>query len=313
MLSSHSIFISYRRIDSEDITGRLYDRLSSYFGRNVVFKDVDSIPYGVDFHQYLERSLSQCRVVLAVIGDKWLSELMQRAQTSGVDWVAEEIGFALRQNVIVIPILVKEARVPSVGQLPAELKPMASRHAAAIRKDPDFHIDVDRLIRRLDKVLDSSQPSAQKNEQRVPLADERLLVLQTENILKKQLGKFFRYPTLITFSVSASILAIGIWLDDRHGFLASIALGILAEIISGILVSGLFRRGGFFWGVLILLLSILLAWGIHFAFYDDSAFLAGLAESIGTVISGLASLVTLIIHWLTNRYRRKRKLQAVAE
>jgi hypothetical protein len=44
-----SIFISYRRDDSVDITGRIYDRLVQHFSRDTVFKDVDSIPLGIDF------------------------------------------------------------------------------------------------------------------------------------------------------------------------------------------------------------------------------------------------------------------------
>ena len=66
-----SIFISYRRDDSADITGRIYDRLIQHFSREIVFKDVDSIPLGIDFRQHLEGALSQCRVLLAIVGDQW--------------------------------------------------------------------------------------------------------------------------------------------------------------------------------------------------------------------------------------------------
>src|SRR5262245_34203605 len=41
------VFISYRRDDSAGIAGRIYDRLIQEFGRNAVFKDVDSIPLGI--------------------------------------------------------------------------------------------------------------------------------------------------------------------------------------------------------------------------------------------------------------------------
>jgi hypothetical protein len=45
------IFISYRRTDSADITGRLFDHLTVHFARKDIFKDVDSIPLGVDFRK----------------------------------------------------------------------------------------------------------------------------------------------------------------------------------------------------------------------------------------------------------------------
>ena len=65
-------FISYRRSDSEAYTGRLYDRLASQFGKDEVFKDVDSIPLGSDFRAYLNSVVSECRAVLVVVGRQWL-------------------------------------------------------------------------------------------------------------------------------------------------------------------------------------------------------------------------------------------------
>ena len=66
------IFISYRREDSEHVTGRIYDRLESHFGRDNVFLDVDAIPLGVDFREHLGRAVGRCDVLLAVIGERWL-------------------------------------------------------------------------------------------------------------------------------------------------------------------------------------------------------------------------------------------------
>lgn len=66
------MFLSYRRVDSSDVAGRIYDRLLGAFDRVAVFKDVDSIPLGTDFKEYLDEKVSECNVLLAVIGDKWL-------------------------------------------------------------------------------------------------------------------------------------------------------------------------------------------------------------------------------------------------
>ena len=49
------IFISYRREDSAAYTGRLYDRLSTHFGADQVFMDVDDIPPGADFASHIAR------------------------------------------------------------------------------------------------------------------------------------------------------------------------------------------------------------------------------------------------------------------
>ena len=70
--SSGHIFISYRRSDSADIAGRIYDRLIDSFGKNPIFKDVDSIPLGFDFKEYLDAKVSECNALLAIIGDRWV-------------------------------------------------------------------------------------------------------------------------------------------------------------------------------------------------------------------------------------------------
>lgn len=52
------ILISYRREDSADVTGRIYDRLIQAF-QNAVFRDVDSIPFGVDFRRHLDAQVTK--------------------------------------------------------------------------------------------------------------------------------------------------------------------------------------------------------------------------------------------------------------
>ena len=40
------IFISYRREDSQELAGRLFDRLAQRFGKDRVFRDIDAIDPG---------------------------------------------------------------------------------------------------------------------------------------------------------------------------------------------------------------------------------------------------------------------------
>ncbi len=64
-------FYLLRRQDSQHITGRIYDRLSTQLGKATVFKDVDSIPLGLDFRDHLREQISRCSVLVAVIGKNW--------------------------------------------------------------------------------------------------------------------------------------------------------------------------------------------------------------------------------------------------
>ena len=148
------IFISYRRSDSADIAGRIDDRLTGRFGRNLIFKDVDSIPLGLDFKEYLDEKVSECSVFLAIIGDRWLEagdETGVRRLNDPADFVRIEIESALKRGIPVIPLLVRGAQMPMEGQLPDGLKKLAYRNGIPIRHDPDFHRDMDRLIAALEK------------------------------------------------------------------------------------------------------------------------------------------------------------------
>lgn len=153
MSSASAIFISYRRSDAQDVTGRIHDQLRHRFGQAQVFKDVDSIFYGEDFSQKLKQCVGSCQVLLAVIGPTWLTELQVRSQKPDIDWVRTEIATALQRDIPIIPLLVTKATMPSADSLPDDLKPLAKRNAAQARPDPDFHIDMERLIQRLDMIL----------------------------------------------------------------------------------------------------------------------------------------------------------------
>jgi TIR domain len=147
------IFISYRRQDSGDVTGRIYDRLVQQFGREAIFKDVDSIPLGVDFRGVLDKAVGQCNLLLAVIGRQWLSsqnESGARRLDDARDFVRIEIEAALQRNIPVIPLLVQGAMTPGENDLPPSLQALVYRNAIPIRPDPDFHPDVDRLIKGIE-------------------------------------------------------------------------------------------------------------------------------------------------------------------
>ena len=146
-----TIFVSYRRHDSSDVTGRIYDRLTQHFGKQSVFKDVDSIPLGVDFRQHLSDSVSQCDVLLAVIGRQWAAGSAGRPGLDDArDFVRIEVEAALQRNIPVVPVLVQGASVPGEEELPETLRSLAYRNGIAVRPDPDFHQDMDRLIKGIE-------------------------------------------------------------------------------------------------------------------------------------------------------------------
>lgn len=83
------IFINYRREDSQAWAGRLSDRIEERFQPDQIFMDIDMEP-GVDFVKEIEVAVQSCDVLIAVIGQRWLSvtdEAQQRRIDSEQDWV----------------------------------------------------------------------------------------------------------------------------------------------------------------------------------------------------------------------------------
>jgi hypothetical protein len=150
-----SIFISYRRDDSEGQAGRLYDDLVAVFGSDSVFMDVAAIQYGRDFRTAIDQRLSSCGVFLSLIGKTWLTA----ADTSGrrrlddpADFVRIETAAVLRRDIPVIPVLVQGATAPKPDQLPDDLKNLAYRNAMELTH-PRWESDVQLLIQAVREVL----------------------------------------------------------------------------------------------------------------------------------------------------------------
>lgn len=193
-MAAEAIFIGYRRDDTADVAGRIYDAMAQRFGKQRVFKDVDNIGPGIDFGNYIKTVLPRCLVVLVLIGPNWLGskdETGKRRLDDDHDWVRIEIETALATSgVLVVPILVNGARMPRGEEVPDSLTPLLRRNAAIIRRDPDFHDDVERLATAIRSSVDSgildlskiggdtsaSAPAAEKlwNELKDSIDPERL-------------------------------------------------------------------------------------------------------------------------------------------
>jgi hypothetical protein len=162
-----SIFISYRRNDSADIAGRIYDRLVEAYGTDLVFKDVDNIPIGTDYKAYLRKMLEQCAVELVIIGPTWVDSRDPKGALrldDPNDFVRLEVKEALKRDIPVIPMLIKNASMPEEEELPKNIRGLASRQAIPIRSDPDFHRDMNRLIKGLGAhVAQAAKPSDRPN------------------------------------------------------------------------------------------------------------------------------------------------------
>jgi hypothetical protein len=149
------IVISYRRVDSGVITGRIRDRLAQHYGDDCIFMDIDNIPYGVDFRKNVADALAKNDLLLAVIGPDWLGTAPTgpgRIHDQD-DPVRIEVETALQRGIPTIPVLVGGASMPKAEELPDTLKSLSFHNAAEVDSGRDFHAHMDRLIRSMDAAL----------------------------------------------------------------------------------------------------------------------------------------------------------------
>lgn len=157
-----SIFISYRREDSQHLAGRLRDRLIQEYSPSRVFFDIDSIEPGLDFAEAIERAVAGCDLQLVLIGTRWLiaSDVNGRRIDDPDDVVTSEIRAALVRNIRVVPVLIDGALMPRDDELPTSIASLVRRNS--IRVDHEtFDSDVGRLLDLISRVVrdGSTSPS----------------------------------------------------------------------------------------------------------------------------------------------------------
>lgn len=162
------IFISYRRDDSAYVAAMLAQRLRAAFGPDSVYIDIDAIPLGIDFRQHIQNAVHKCDVLLALVGQRWLSvapDSGRRRIDDPADFVRIEIEAAIRRDIPVVPVLIDNAPMPSADELPEPISPLAFRNAAELRagRDMDHHLEL--LVGGLRQLL-PAQPLVSAIERR---------------------------------------------------------------------------------------------------------------------------------------------------
>jgi hypothetical protein len=119
--------------------------------------DIDNIPYGLDFRDHLQNMLVSCDILLAVVGPNWAgTDLAGQARIGDEeDWVRIEVASALSRGIPVIPLLIDTTPMLKARDLPDDLRALAFRQAATIDTGRDFHAHVDRLLKSMDRLLET--------------------------------------------------------------------------------------------------------------------------------------------------------------
>lgn len=182
----NTIFLSYRRKDTASATGRLHDYLEKEFGAEMVFKDIHDIGLGTDFRKEIGKTLMNCKVVLVLIGDRYVSLTDKEGNIRIMnphDYVNIEVSTALafKNQKLVIPILVNGARMPGRDQLPKNLEAITWQNSKKLSNDY-WQTDIERLIKSIRDYL------------QLPKIKERVAAPPVQKVVQKTVQKTVAPP-----------------------------------------------------------------------------------------------------------------------
>jgi tetratricopeptide (TPR) repeat protein len=146
--SRDHIFISYRRDDARGASGRIYDWLRIGFGRERVYRDVNSTGVG-KWRDKIDAALARSAVCVAVIGPRWSDRENLPRLLDETDMVRHELVTSLGNSAItVVPTLVEGVKVRDLrnANLPPELRPLFDVWSVREVTEDGWEDDIRRLI-----------------------------------------------------------------------------------------------------------------------------------------------------------------------
>jgi hypothetical protein len=185
------VFISYRRDDAKWQAREIYRSLVQVLPRDHVFMDIDSIPPGADYVEFLEGWVEQCDIMLVLIGPGWVDasdpETGRRRLENPNDFVRIEVRKGLERGIPIVPVLLDGAAMPEVSQVPGDLRQLLRRNAEFI-EHRTADADVERLIRKLGLGRRDEQAIGRTEKTAYGPVNYKELRLQFQEALMEALG-----------------------------------------------------------------------------------------------------------------------------
>lgn len=157
------VFISYRRQDAAGYALAMRRELTREVPQVQVFLDVEDIDAGTRWRDVIRERVQRCDVMLVLIGDEWL---VTRDGRRKIDLPDDPVRFELttamaRPDVVVLPVLVEEARMPAASELPDDVAGLCEFGAHEVH-DRTYDQDLFALLERL-RGLSNARESTRKD------------------------------------------------------------------------------------------------------------------------------------------------------
>ena len=146
-----AVFLSYRRGDTQWAARGLYEELADKYGRQNVFRDLDGVPPGARFRDYVEKKIAESNVFVLLIGKTWASytdAAGRRRLELPRDPVRLEVETALRLGIPIIPVRVEGAPMPTEEDLVPSIVDLLEFNAAEVT-DSRWEYDVNKLLQAI--------------------------------------------------------------------------------------------------------------------------------------------------------------------
>lgn len=149
-------FISYRRADSfitTDEQGKpdlvLLERIRAAL-QKVGFSDVfidlrGGIGSGTHYEGRIYRAIETCDLFIPVIGTRWLERMKDNIEQGHRDVLVREIRSAIDLEKLIIPVLVDDARMPALEELPDEISELHFKNAVRVGANEPVELIAERL------------------------------------------------------------------------------------------------------------------------------------------------------------------------
>ena len=150
----------------------LYNELERVFSEAGLFMDVEGgIPPGRDFVRIIEDQVSQCQIMLAIVGRGWLAATDadgRRRMDNPDDFVRIEIESAMRLGKLVIPVVLNKTEPVRAADLPEPMRQFARLHALLLTHER-FKSDTHGLIKAVQQALAELETIRAAEQERVRL------------------------------------------------------------------------------------------------------------------------------------------------
>lgn len=155
---SGEIFLSHRRIDGEEITAKIYDKMIVQAKESTPFRDVINVKVGEDAQAVIDENMENCDVFVFI----------HTHESAESGWILKELRYALLRQIPILWIQIDNAEIGKLGVVPSENPHMvlgkeefSSENKIVEIVDEILQKSFDLIMERSDRVIEYISPIEQ--------------------------------------------------------------------------------------------------------------------------------------------------------